>query len=181
MSATPNNSYWTPGAPTPSDGPGEPEPDPVADTLATMFNVGGMELLVIAIVALVVLGPDKLPGAIRQVGQVTGELRRISKGFQTDLKGALEETERQAELEHQAQKQAAAAAPPPSTPDPGAARAAAQAELAAAEGARERAEAEAATSDTSSAPVSGAERQSMTTDPGTEPLSGGSDATPTAS
>jgi sec-independent protein translocase protein TatB len=49
-----------------------------------MFNVGGMELLVIAVLALVVLGPDKLPGAIRQLGQFTGELRRISRGFQTD-------------------------------------------------------------------------------------------------
>lgn len=43
-----------------------------------MFNVGGMELLVIAVVALVVLGPDKLPGALRQFGTVVGELRRTS-------------------------------------------------------------------------------------------------------
>lgn len=94
-----------------------------------MFNVGGMELLVIAVVALVVLGPDKLPGAIRQVGQFTGELRRISRGFQTDLRGALDEAERDAA------RGAASAAPAPGTPDPGAARAAAQAELAAIEGA----------------------------------------------
>jgi Tat protein translocase TatB subunit len=96
-----------------------------------MFNVGGMELLVIAVLALVVLGPEKLPGAIRQIGQVTGELRRISKGFQTDLRGALDEAEREAE----AARNAAAAAPDRATPDPGAARAAAQAELAAIEGA----------------------------------------------
>ena len=98
-----------------------------------MFNVGGMELLVIAVVALVVLGPDKLPGAVRQLGQVTGELRRISKGFQTDLRGALDEAEREAE----AARQASAAGPAQGTPDPGAARAAAHAELAAIEGARD--------------------------------------------
>jgi len=95
-----------------------------------MFNVGGMELLVIAVLALVVLGPDKLPGAIRQLGQFTGELRRISRGFQTDLRGALDEAERDAE----AARRASAAAPAQDTPDPGAARAAAEIELAALEG-----------------------------------------------
>ena len=98
-----------------------------------MFNVGGMELLVIAVLALVVLGPDKLPGAVRQIGQVTGELRRISKGFQTDLRGALDEAEREAE----AARQASAAGPAQDAPDPGAARAAAHAELAAIEGVRD--------------------------------------------
>ena len=104
-----------------------------------MFNVGGMELLVIGIVALIVLGPDKLPGAIRQVGQVVGELRRISSGFQTDLRGAISEAEREAERE--AQQKANQAAPAPATPDPGAARAAAHAELAAAEAALDAEEA----------------------------------------
>jgi sec-independent protein translocase protein TatB len=94
-----------------------------------MFNVGGMELLVIAVLALIVLGPDKLPGAIRQVGNVVGELRRISSGFQTDLRGALDEAEREAS------EKANAAAPSSDTPDPGAARAAAHAELEAAEAA----------------------------------------------
>lgn len=96
-----------------------------------MFNVGGMELLVIGLVALLVLGPDKLPGAIRQAGNVIGELRRMSNGFQTDLRGALSDAEREAE----ATKKANDAAPAAATPDPGAARAAAHAELEAAEAA----------------------------------------------
>ena len=95
-----------------------------------MFNIGGMELLVIGLVALVVLGPDKLPGAIRQVGHVAGELRRLSQGFQTDLRGALTEAERDAE----ASRRASAAGPSPENPDPGAAQAAAEVELAALEG-----------------------------------------------
>ncbi len=102
-----------------------------------MFNVGGLELLVIAIVALVVLGPDKLPGAIRQFGTVVGELRRISQGFQTDLKGALADAERDAERETAAAKKADAAGPSVDNHDPGAAQAVAQAELAAIEGATE--------------------------------------------
>lgn len=96
-----------------------------------MFNIGGMELLVIGLVALIVLGPDKLPGAIRQVGNVVGELRRMSNGFQTDLRGALSEAEREAEATQKANDAGPAAA----TPDPGAARAAAHAELEAAEAA----------------------------------------------
>lgn len=105
-----------------------------------MFNVGGMELLVIGVLALIVLGPDKLPKAIRQIGQVVGELRRISSGFQTDLRGALEEAEREADA---AQRAANRAAPDPATPNPAAATAAAHAELAAAEAALEDAEASA--------------------------------------
>ena len=113
-----------------------------------MFNVGGMELLVIALVALIVLGPDKLPGAIRQVGNVVGELRRMSSGFQTDLRGALAEAERDAEV---ASRAANEAGPGSAALDPGAARAAAEIELGAAEAALEAAE------DGSTVPASGTE------------------------
>ena len=144
-----------------------------------MYNVGGMELLFIAIVALVILGPDKLPGAIRQIGQLTGELRRLSKGFQTDLKGALEESERQAEQEKAAASAASAAGPLPSTPDPGAARAAAEVELAAAEAARTPEASPAA--GTSEDPV-GSEGLTMSEEPsGNDSISGGGDATSAAS
>ena len=56
-----------------------------------MFNVGGQEFLVILLLALLVLGPERLPGAIRTVGRIMGELRRISGGFQTELRDALAE------------------------------------------------------------------------------------------
>jgi sec-independent protein translocase protein TatB len=58
-----------------------------------MFNVGGGELLVILLLALIVLGPQKLPGAIRTVGRVVGEVRRISSGFQQELKTAFDEVD----------------------------------------------------------------------------------------
>lgn len=54
-----------------------------------MFNIGGGEFLVIALIALIVLGPQRLPEAARQVGKVMGDLRRLSSGFQNELKGAL--------------------------------------------------------------------------------------------
>src|SRR5690606_34034631 len=104
-------------------------PEPVG-TLRAMFNVGGMELIVIGVVALVVLGPDKLPGAMRQLGTFAGEMRRISRGFQTDLRSALDEAERDAERERLAADQAARGSAPATNeaagtaPDPGAAMAA---------------------------------------------------------
>lgn len=58
-----------------------------------MFNIGGGELIVIALIALIVLGPQRLPDAAKQVGKAMGELRRLSSGFQTELKDAFSETD----------------------------------------------------------------------------------------
>lgn len=54
-------------------------------------NVGGAEVLVILVVALLVLGPEKLPGAARQVGKAIGELRRLGSGFQAEMRDAMQE------------------------------------------------------------------------------------------
>ena len=53
-----------------------------------MGNLGGGEILVILLVALIVLGPTRLPPAVRQVGKVVGEIRRIGQGFQEELREA---------------------------------------------------------------------------------------------
>jgi sec-independent protein translocase protein TatB len=58
-----------------------------------MFNVGGGELLVILLVALIVLGPQRLPDAARQMGKVMGEVRRVSAGFQQEMKDAFEDVD----------------------------------------------------------------------------------------
>lgn len=54
-----------------------------------MFNIGGAELLVILLVALPVLGPDKLPQAARQVGHFVGEFQRVAGGFRQEIQSAL--------------------------------------------------------------------------------------------
>jgi sec-independent protein translocase protein TatB len=51
-----------------------------------MFNVGGGEILVILLLALIVLGPDKLPDAAKKVGKVMGDLRRMSDGFKQEMR-----------------------------------------------------------------------------------------------
>ena len=55
-----------------------------------MFNLGGMELLVIMAVALLVLGPDKLPSVMRKVGKTVGELRKASTDFQRTMNTELD-------------------------------------------------------------------------------------------
>jgi sec-independent protein translocase protein TatB len=55
-----------------------------------MFNIGGGEVLVILLIALIVLGPDKLPNAARQAGKYLGDFRRMSSGFQRELKDAMD-------------------------------------------------------------------------------------------
>jgi Tat protein translocase TatB subunit len=42
-----------------------------------MPQIGPMELMVVAVVAFLVLGPDKLPGFARQMGRYATELRRM--------------------------------------------------------------------------------------------------------
>lgn len=55
-----------------------------------MGNIGGGEILVIMLLALLVLGPSKLPDAARQLGKAVAEFRKVSGGFQRELRAALE-------------------------------------------------------------------------------------------
>lgn len=58
-----------------------------------MPNLGGAEILVILLVALLVLGPDKLPGAARSVGRGLSHLRRLSGGFEREIRSAMGEAD----------------------------------------------------------------------------------------
>lgn len=62
-----------------------------------MGNLGSGELLVIFFVALLVLGPNRLPDAARQVGRAVNEIRRMSAGFQREMREAMQEPMRAAE------------------------------------------------------------------------------------
>lgn len=55
-----------------------------------MGSLGGAEILVILVVALLVLGPERLPEAARQVGRVMAEVRRMSSGFQAEIRDAMQ-------------------------------------------------------------------------------------------
>ncbi len=54
-----------------------------------MGNVGGGEILIILLVALIFLGPEKMPEVARQIGKVVGEIRKMSTAFQNEIQSAM--------------------------------------------------------------------------------------------
>jgi sec-independent protein translocase protein TatB len=58
-----------------------------------MFDIGWSELLVIGIVALIVIGPKELPGALRTLGQWMAKIRRMASEFQGQFQEAMREAE----------------------------------------------------------------------------------------
>lgn len=55
-----------------------------------MFDIGFSEMLMIAVIALVVLGPERLPRVARQVGQWTGKLQRYVTEVKSDINRQME-------------------------------------------------------------------------------------------
>ncbi|WP_182084634.1 Sec-independent protein translocase protein TatB [Aureimonas sp. ME7] len=58
-----------------------------------MFDIGGLELLVIAIVLIVVVGPKDLPKMLRTFGRVSSQMRRMAGDFRRQFDEALQEAE----------------------------------------------------------------------------------------
>ena len=50
-----------------------------------MFGLGFTEILFILVIALLVLGPKKLPSAARDLGRITAQLKRALDDFKHDL------------------------------------------------------------------------------------------------
>ena len=58
-----------------------------------MFDIGWSELVVIAVVALIAIGPKELPAVLRTVGQYMGKVRRMASEFQGQFQEAMREAE----------------------------------------------------------------------------------------
>ena len=58
-----------------------------------MFDIGWSELVVIAVVALIAIGPKELPAVLRTVGQYMGQIRRMASEFQGQFQEAMREAE----------------------------------------------------------------------------------------
>ncbi len=56
-----------------------------------MFDLGGTELLLVGIVALIVIGPKDLPGMFRAVGRFTGKARGMAREFSSAMNAAADE------------------------------------------------------------------------------------------
>ena len=76
-----------------------------------MFDIGWSELVVIAVVALIAIGPKELPAVLRTVGQYMGKIRRMASEFQGQFQEAMREAE-MADLKKQVDEMADAAKGP---------------------------------------------------------------------
>ncbi|WP_180101385.1 Sec-independent protein translocase protein TatB [Acinetobacter sp. YH12126] len=64
-----------------------------------MLNIGISELLVFSIIALIVLGPEKLPEGIRFAGKWYGKVKRLISNVQTDIDRELRMSELREEMQ----------------------------------------------------------------------------------
>lgn len=50
-----------------------------------MFDIGFTELMLLAVIGMVVIGPERLPGVARTLGRTVGKARRFMTGLQNQL------------------------------------------------------------------------------------------------
>lgn len=58
-----------------------------------MFDSGFLELLVVTIIALIVVGPERLPGIARKVGEMVGKARAFVATTRADIEKEIEASE----------------------------------------------------------------------------------------
>ncbi len=63
-----------------------------------MFDIGFVELLICGVIALIVLGPERLPTAARAAGRWVGTARRMVSQFSSELDSQLKAEELRKEL-----------------------------------------------------------------------------------
>ncbi len=56
-----------------------------------MFDIGWSELLLVAIVAIIVIGPKELPGVLRNLGRMMTKLRRTADDFRRQFEESVNE------------------------------------------------------------------------------------------
>ena len=63
-----------------------------------MFDIGFWEIVVIAVVALVVVGPERFPGMIKKTGYWVGQFRRMATAIKAEFDQEVEKAEKLQEL-----------------------------------------------------------------------------------
>jgi len=58
-----------------------------------MFDIGWSELLIIAVVAIIIIGPKDLPRVLRNLGRTMGAVRRTAGEFKAQFEDAMRESE----------------------------------------------------------------------------------------
>jgi sec-independent protein translocase protein TatB len=81
-----------------------------------MFDIGFSEILVIFVLALIVLGPEKLPRVVREVGRWVGRARAMARQFQEQLEDEVD-SDRNRTPRRTEPMRPVGGTPPPLTPD----------------------------------------------------------------
>lgn len=58
-----------------------------------MFNIGGGEILVIALIALIAVGPEQLPSVMRKMGGFVNQVRTMTTGIRDEFMSAVDEAD----------------------------------------------------------------------------------------
>ena len=66
-----------------------------------MFDIGFLELILVSIVGLLVLGPERLPGAIRTVSLYVGRMRRSFNSMRAEIERELQTDEIRRQLHNE--------------------------------------------------------------------------------
>jgi len=70
-----------------------------------MFDIGGLELFLVLIIALLVIGPQRMPEVARQIGRFVAKTRRFIQSVkeESELRDTVEELRRELDLREEAQ------------------------------------------------------------------------------
>ena len=67
-----------------------------------MFDIGGWEIVIIAIVGLIVIGPERMPDVARTVGRWVGRIRRFVVNVKEDIDREIQQEELKKAIERDA-------------------------------------------------------------------------------